>query len=398
MKHKKKLAIMLCAAMLVSALCGCSPDPVEAPDGAPPDGERQEGAAQEDSAQAAAEPAPGAEGAGAFDRVDFAAAFAAFPPDAAMLVVDDYTVTWAELFFLLREDLKTQLDGLSSFPDLSQSRAGGASYAERVVENAVGRALKFRAFEYGIKLTGFALDESQRSYLEYLVKEMLDSVGDDARFMELLWENNGLRDLDLFKYLLYLDYLPYFIFLDLYGNNGEKLSDEDAARETEGEGYMVAKHIMRMKDPSGDLDPLGTIEDILFQLRSYDGDDFAAFFDELIYEYSDDGGGAYDFPDGYLFRPGDMEPAFAEACMSLEIGEISGVVESEEGYHIIYRLPVNYDIVPIVQYGREETDSLRVIVAMGLFEAITLGWTEALAPAFTSDFLSIDISAIFVEK
>jgi len=398
MIHKKMLAVMLCAAVLISALCGCVADSGALPDGGAPDGAGQESAGLEDAAQAAADPTPDAENPGAFYKVDFAAAFAAFSPDTAMIVVDDHTVTWAELFFLLREDLKTQLDGLYSFPDLTQSRAGGESYAEMVMKNAVGRALKFRAFEYGVKLTGFTLDESQTSYLEYLVKDMLDSVGDDARFMALLWENNGIRDLDLFKYLLYQDYLPYFIFVDVYGNSGEKLSDEEAARETEGEGYMVAKHIMRMKDPSGDSAPLGTIEDILFQLQSYDGDDFASFFDELIYEYSDDGGGAYDFPDGYLFRPGDMEPAFAQACMLLEIGEFSGVVESEEGYHIIYRLPVNYDIVPIVQYGREETDSLRVIVAMALFEATAQGWKEGISPSFTSEFLSIDLSAIFVEK
>ena len=399
----KKLAILVCAAMLASALCGCSDGPVAAPDGAPQEhgaqgGEAPDGASQAGEAQAPPDTAPDSGDTAETHDIDFDAAFAAFPPDAAMIVEGDYTVTWAELFFLLREQLKPLLEGAASFPDFSQAQEDGMPLSRSVKDKAAGNALKFRALEHGAKLLGFEIKEDQRSFLGYMKENMLDSVGDEGLFAEMLWESNGVKDLGLFDYLLYLNYLPFFLFLEIYGESAENLSDEEAALLTDGEGYAVAKHIMRKKDGTGDATPMRELEIVLRQLRNYDGDDFGAFFDELMYGHSEDEGGLFDFPDGYLFRPGDMEPAFDEACRALEIGEISGIVETGEGYHILYRLPVNYDIVPIVYYRLDETDSLRVLAAMGLFEATLLGWKGDLSPTFTSDFESLDVSAIFVEK
>ena len=43
-------------------------------------------------------------------------------------------------------------------------------------------------------------------------------------------------------------------------------------------------------------------------------------------------------PDGYVFSAGKMVEAFESATRSLEPGQLSGIVESEFGYHIILRL------------------------------------------------------------
>ena len=37
------------------------------------------------------------------------------------------------------------------------------------------------------------------------------------------------------------------------------------------------------------------------------------------------------------FSPGDMQKAFEEVAFGLEVGEISGVVDSESGVHLVYR-------------------------------------------------------------
>ena len=39
-----------------------------------------------------------------------------------------------------------------------------------------------------------------------------------------------------------------------------------------------------------------------------------------------------------MFGPGQMQKPFEDASFSLEVGEISGVVESDSGLHIILRL------------------------------------------------------------
>ena len=75
-------------------------------------------------------------------------------------------------------------------------------------------------------------------------------------------------------------------------------------------------------------------DDLLAQLRS--SDDPEALFDELMNEYSEDTG-LDSNPDGYTTTVGQMVPAFEETALSLEFGEISDVVESSYGYHIILR-------------------------------------------------------------
>ena len=58
-------------------------------------------------------------------------------------------------------------------------------------------------------------------------------------------------------------------------------------------------------------------------------------FSELAKEYSDDSGSAANGGDLGYFTKGKMVQPFEEAAFSLKSGEISGLVESEYGYHII---------------------------------------------------------------
>ena len=81
-------------------------------------------------------------------------------------------------------------------------------------------------------------------------------------------------------------------------------------------------------------------EDILAQLQAVEGEELEKLFDELMNQYSEDGrdgnGNLY-APDGYTTIPGKMVPEFEEASLALPIGGLSGIVESNYGYHIILR-------------------------------------------------------------
>ena len=70
-------------------------------------------------------------------------------------------------------------------------------------------------------------------------------------------------------------------------------------------------------------------EDVLKKAKA--GDEFAA----LAKEYSDDKGSGSEGGDLGFFGKGKMVPEFEEAAFSLKVGEISEIVESQFGYHII---------------------------------------------------------------
>lgn len=66
-------------------------------------------------------------------------------------------------------------------------------------------------------------------------------------------------------------------------------------------------------------------------------------FDKLIEKYGQDPS-MKSKPEGYHFTHGVMVENFEEVAYALEVGEISGVVQTEYGYHIIKREEFDFDI------------------------------------------------------
>ena len=102
-------------------------------------------------------------------------------------------------------------------------------------------------------------------------------------------------------------------------------------------GQIQASHILighnETPDPSSELTKrkaLEKIEDLQQQLQS------GAEFSEVATKYSDcpsaNRGG-----DLGLFGRGAMVPEFDEAAFGLEVDEISEVIETQFGYHLIIR-------------------------------------------------------------
>ena len=384
---KKTIAAILCAAMLATALVGCS-DPNREFPWEPP-------ATTDGSSEENATPDWSLNNQDNGFSTEFERAFSAFAPDTAMITAGDYTVTWAELYVHLRSNVNNLLYNYGDVSDWSMVGYDDIPYEDMVLNSATDIALMFKAVDYAAKTTGVKLSEENLAMLQEDFASMADSYGGEEEFYNALREQDGIYNFELFEYLMKTSFLASILFEELYGIEGVLLTDEDVATYTAYDGYMMAKHILRLKTTEdGEDEALREAEDILSQLESYDGDDFGAFFDELMLMHTEDGGAAAN-PDGYLFQIGDMVDEFYGACASIDIGELSGVVESEYGYHIIYRLPIDYDVIPFARLNAGDYRSLRYITASVMFDNVLFDAKDKLIPEFTVDYYLIDVGAIF---
>lgn len=104
----------------------------------------------------------------------------------------------------------------------------------------------------------------------------------------------------------------------------------DARQKQFGESVRASHILIKadMKDETSKAEATKKIEDLLKRARG--GEDFAV----LAKQYTDDKG-SKNTGGEYVFGRGRMMPSFEQAAFSLEVGQISDVVETTYGYHII---------------------------------------------------------------
>ncbi len=112
---------------------------------------------------------------------------------------------------------------------------------------------------------------------------------------------------------------------------------------------LDASHILfKVDDPSKDAEVRARAEQVLKQIR--EGGDFA----ELAKKYSEDTFSAPQGGDLGLFTRGRMVREFEDVAFSLKPGEVSGLVRTQYGYHII---KVNSREVPTLEANRKSIEA-----------------------------------------
>ena len=180
-----------------------------------------------------------------------------------------------------------------------------------------------------VMISDYALYESEANKMAigypYDSKEEITSMvnefaGAYPNHLDAVWAN-------LMEVELRATYLNDFLY-QIY------LPDDEAATEyknNELKNFMAAKHIL-VSDKT-------VAAQLVNELKN------GADFDALMAEYSEDPG-LQEFPEGYVFTTGEMVAEFENATKALKVGEISGIVESTYGYHIIKRIdiPLSYAV------------------------------------------------------
>ncbi len=194
---------------------------------------------------------------------------------------------------------------------------------------------------YGIELT----DEDYEN-IDLIMEEEVASFDSEEEFYEAL-EASGIT-YDLLERVVTQSMLCERVYLELYGGDDPLLLESDEEiKENLQTNYVRVYHVLISSDHFADDDEyadatdeelqaaaLAYAEEILAELQASDDVETA------VYEYAQDAddSGMVDNEAGYMFTYGDMVEEFEEASFALEVGELSGIVESTYGYHIIYRL------------------------------------------------------------
>ena len=329
---------------------------------------------------------------------DYDLGYAKFSPDTRVMTVNGIEYDWSSYFNALRRSLYSLIlyYGASG---VGYQWSNGAVAGDIAREWAASQLKQIgmiysKAEELGIRLTEedeAAIDEELKDYLVYFEGDR-DAMFESLRVSE-----------DYYRLEAGTDHLNTKLFEHFFGEDGKLLPEADAVAYIADNDMYYAKHILfKTVDDTGTS--LGEeavaaakarAEETLETLRAAGAAALPAKFDELMNSLSEDQG-LNSYPDGSFFKEGEMVTEFFETAAALKEGELSDVVRSPYGYHIIYRPVLRADaIYGVDAYGEPYT--LRYHVADELYAAMQDEWYEALDVTFDGGFETLDVIGLFEE-
>ncbi|MPM65278.1 Foldase protein PrsA [bioreactor metagenome] len=277
-----------------------------------------------------------------------------------------------------------------------ESDMAGTTLKEFCLNDAMETAKLYALIDKKATELNVAMTAEQEAELQTSLADTIEQMGGEEAFYNQLSRSGLTRE--AFEHFNKVSYLYEGLQEHFFGAGGEKEPTDARMAEYIAESDLLgAKHILLLTvdmtnrdattgeyaklDDATIAQKRTTAEDLLEQLRA--SDDPQTLFDSLMKQYSEDSGLAAN-PNGYSFSAGEMVPAFESATRLLEIGQISDIVESSYGYHIILRTN------PDSQELREQyiSDGMNTMID---------GWVTAATVETTDEYAKLDPKA-FYEK
>lgn len=396
MKKFVVLLVVLCLAFAVAlGFLGRSPMPLT--------GDSAE------TQEPAAEPAAGTAVPVEVETLDYEALYALHDPAEVVMIVDGKDVTWGEYFsWLYMSAMQTEqyfvAMGNYGVPLKWSDPVGedGTTYADSAIaggENTLRQLMTILGYaeSQGVEASQETLEavQAQRE------SDKLATVGEEgteedfAQFLHSLY-----RSEEAYQRATMANYLNLQHYSDTYGENGEKVSDDQALGYLEENGYLYANHILltTMDLQTGEALEEAAVAEKEAQAQALaeelqaiqDPEQLVKRFQELKEEYDEDTGKVA-YPDGYVFLPGEMVAEFEEGVKALADYGVSQPVKTSYGYHVILRLPLTADtVVSYDSTGAAVTG--RSLFASFDYAAGLDAYLENLSMEYVDDFQAPDLS------
>lgn len=270
--------------------------------------------------------------------------------DEAVARLGETEITAAQLLYWLYQNIGgylSQFGGQMTTLPWDTEMMAGVTFGQYMLDQALDVAVLHATLREMAREAGISPDPSVAAQREAEYVDMVLQADNEEQVDHMFWASMLTKEL----------YIALNENADLYNqlqerhfgeNSGHYPTDAEVMAYLEEAGRYRAKHIL-LSTVDDNRQPLdeetvarkkAQADDFLAQLRA--AEDPITLFDALMNEHSEDPGLATN-PEGYTTEKGAMVAPFEEAALALKAGEISEVVESDFGYHIILRLPMNPD-------------------------------------------------------
>ena len=352
MKHWKRLLALLLSGAMALSLFACNTtakttggDPSASPSAAV-------------SADPSADPSPSASPEIVADLTQPPLMFAAgVNPEDVMLTVNGEDVPADRFFYLLGQACMSTQQYFSYFGlNLADMPDAAGELLEQGVRLTIYHTLmRQKAAELGCLPTDAQMEEVRQA----MEQADLDTA---APYWDL--SDDSVRF--IFELTPYYDNVKDAV---THEPDEQELSEYLAAQKVYRVKHILLKTVDDSRQPLADdviAQKRAQAEDLLSQLQGVGADGLEAKFDELMMAHSEDN--PQNNPDGYTTSSGQMVAEFEAASLSLEEGGLSGIVETEFGYHIILRLPLTDEAKD--QYREQfQVDAMEDLAAQWIEEA-----------------------------
>ena len=337
------------------------------------------------------------------------AALDAYAPDTVVMTIDGTQVHWNEFAYWLCTTAK-QFARDAGVPVIEDWNAvydeqTGETYADALLRTVTEQLKQFHSLEAQAADFGLEPGADGDAYVEQSVAESLSKVplgdGEDS--------DKALRrfylDRDVLRYQARIAYLYLLVYQEMFGADGEKLSDAELNDYVAQEGFITVRHILlSTMDENGNplsdeqkekkLRQATRIIERLSEIE--DNEERLARFDRYSNEYNEDPG-VEQYPNGYCFTAGQMDEAFEAASAALQPWEVSPEpVESAYGYHVILRLPTTGD--DVIDINEDGTPYLlRSDAAQATYTALVQAWIDDAEVVWSPEFEHLDVQTLFAK-
>ena len=317
-----------------------------------------------------------------------------------VMIIDGSEVSREEFsYFLNTMYANLEAQGITS--TMIQNTETGSALVSYVFEQAVEQEKYWHTVVNEFNAQGGKIDRALLEAGNQVKMNDIKTAGSREAWLAKL-EEAGISE-ELYDNSLAITIYMQSLYDTYYGEDGVKL-DTAAQKAFFEENFIACKHILfTMHDRvSGEMYDEATLEEkhalatsVLAEL------DAGADFDALMNEHSEDTGGIKEYPDGYILHEELTElVGFVEAAREVEVGEHTGIVETDMGWSIIQRAPL--DAEQYVNYTEEiillaTGSSINNEIAM-LMENAEVEYTDAYGDPSSYEnlmsFIELDVPAV----